>query len=59
MLYCKPFHDIFFQEQKDYEIKMLLERMNLVDNQGERLISDDEWDAAGFYLAFAFEKRGL
>ncbi|QSL66260.1 hypothetical protein MERGE_000636 [Pneumocystis wakefieldiae] len=29
MLYCKPFHDIFFQEQKDYEIKMLLERMNL------------------------------
>ncbi|EMR09481.1 hypothetical protein PNEG_02068 [Pneumocystis murina B123] len=59
MLYCKRFHDIFFEEQKDYEIKMLLERMNLVDNQGKRLISDDEWDTAGFYLAFAFEKRGF
>ncbi|KTW26948.1 hypothetical protein T552_02437 [Pneumocystis carinii B80] len=59
MLYCKRFHDVFFEEQKDYEIKMLLQRMNLINNQGKRLISDDEWDTAGFYLAFAFEKRGL
>ncbi|KTW31913.1 mRNA (guanine-N7)-methyltransferase [Pneumocystis jirovecii RU7] len=59
MLYCRRFHDIFFEEQKDHDIKMLLERMKLVDMQGKRIISDDEWDVAGFYLAFAFEKRGI
>ncbi|KAG4304302.1 hypothetical protein PORY_002277 [Pneumocystis oryctolagi] len=59
MIYCKRFHDIFFEEQKDYEIKMLLERMNLINSQGEKVISDEEWDAAGFYLAFAFEKMGI
>lgn len=59
MLYRKQFHDIFFEEQKDYQMKMLLEHMNLVNNKGERIISDDEWDAAEFYIAFAFEKRGI
>ncbi|OLL23872.1 mRNA cap guanine-N7 methyltransferase [Neolecta irregularis DAH-3] len=59
LLYRKPFMDIFQEEKQDRELGYLLDRMGVVDQDGRRGIQGDERECAAFYLAFAFEKRGV
>ncbi|GAO49409.1 hypothetical protein G7K_3559-t1 [Saitoella complicata NRRL Y-17804] len=60
MLYRRGFHDVFHDEKDDRNLGPLLDRMLKLqhDESRENLVSGDEWDAAGFYLAFAFRKSG-
>ena len=36
----------------------LLAKFNLVDRDGNRTVSDDEWEAIGYYIVFVFQKKG-
>lgn len=54
-IYREPFHEIYYAEKDHEHYGPLLERMKVIS--GRDRISKDEWDAAGVYVAFAFEKR--
>ncbi|KAI9510407.1 mRNA capping enzyme-domain-containing protein [Russula earlei] len=56
-LYRKEFHEVFEEFQEHHEFKPLLQRMNVVDANGETEMDDDQWEAANIYVAFAMEKR--
>ena len=58
MVYRRSFHEIYEDEKDDENFGRLMDRMGVKDEDGTRGIKGEEWDAAGFYLAFAFEKRG-
>jgi len=58
MVYKRTFHEIYEDEKDDDVFGRLMDRMNVKDEDGDRGIKGEEWDAAGLYLAFAFEKRG-
>jgi len=58
MVYRRSFHEMYEDEKDDASYGRLLDRMGVKDEDGGRGIKGEEWDAAGFYLAFAFEKRG-
>ncbi|EPY50079.1 P-TEFb-cap methyltransferase Pcm1 [Schizosaccharomyces cryophilus OY26] len=59
LLWQKPFVDIFNEEKNSEAFGNLMERMKVVDSNGKRGIDPQELEAASFYLAFAFEKRGI
>ncbi|KAJ3061807.1 mRNA cap guanine-N7 methyltransferase [Quaeritorhiza haematococci] len=56
------FHDIYEREIQPSNPsgntpgRSLFYRMNVLDEEGT--ISEDEWEAIGIYIAFAFRKRG-
>ncbi|KAB5583143.1 S-adenosyl-L-methionine-dependent methyltransferase [Coniochaeta sp. 2T2.1] len=55
--YHKTFKDVWESEKDDRELGPLSERMGVRDrNTGELLVSDEEMDAANFYIAFCFYK---
>lgn len=54
--YKKPFHDVWREEKDQSELKILSERMGVRRRDGSFALGDDEWEACGFYLAFAFRK---
>lgn len=56
LIYKKPFHDIWREEREDRDLKVLAERMGVVGRDGTFAIDDEQWDACGFYLGFAFRK---
>ncbi|KAH0608666.1 uncharacterized protein H6S33_001800 [Morchella sextelata] len=56
LIYKKPFHDIWKEEREDRDLKVLAERMGVVGRDGTFAIDDEQWDACGFYLGFAFRK---
>jgi mRNA (guanine-N7-)-methyltransferase len=58
MVYRRSFHEMYEDEKDDAVYGRLLDRMGVKDEYGARGIKGEEWDAAGIYLAFAFEKRG-
>lgn len=58
MVYRRSFHEIYEDEKDDESFGRLMDRMAVKDEDGNRGIKGEEWDAAGLYLAFAFEKRG-
>ena len=58
MVYRRSFHEIYEDEKDDDSFGRLMDRMAVKDEDGNRGIKGEEWDAAGLYLAFAFEKRG-
>jgi len=58
MVYRRSFHEMYDDEKDDDVYGRLLDRMGVQDDEGNRGIKGEEWDAAGLYLAFAFEKRG-
>ena len=58
MVYRRSFHEIYEDEKDDDSFGRLIDRMAVKDEDGNRGIKGEEWDAAGLYLAFAFEKRG-
>ncbi|KAH9977278.1 mRNA capping enzyme-domain-containing protein [Lactifluus volemus] len=57
LLYRKEFHEVFEEFQDHPEFKPLLQKMNVVDGNGETEMNDDQWEAANIYVAFAMEKR--
>ncbi|KAJ3126527.1 hypothetical protein HK098_007427 [Nowakowskiella sp. JEL0407] len=50
----KGFHELFLEGIETEENRNLLLRMNVLDQ--EQSLSDEEWEAAGIYMAFAFRK---
>lgn len=58
MVYRRSFPEMYEDEKDDPVYGRLLDRMGVKDEDGDRGIKGDEWDAASLYLAFAFEKRG-
>ncbi|EEB08863.1 P-TEFb-cap methyltransferase Pcm1 [Schizosaccharomyces japonicus yFS275] len=59
MIWQKSFREIFMEEKNSTEFGPLLERMQVIDKNGNPGINGPEMEAADFYLAFAFEKRGV
>ncbi|KAF9036747.1 guanine-N(7)-methyltransferase domain-containing protein [Panaeolus papilionaceus] len=55
--YKEVFHQVFADHQEHPEFKPLMLRMKVVDANGESAITEEQWDAANIYIAFAFEKR--
>jgi len=45
-LYKKEFHELFEEFHEHPEFKPLLQRMNVVDANGESEMDDDQWEAA-------------
>lgn len=56
-IYKGEFHQFFEEHQDNKEYANLLQRMNVVDQNGESSMDEDQWEAANIYLAFAFQKR--
>lgn len=52
LLYRKPFHDVFVENQEDPELKALLFRMKVVDKDGKRTMDDAQWEATSTSLLF-------
>lgn len=50
------FHDFYISASKEDEYARLLQRIGVIGGQNSEM-SEEEWEAAGVYLAFAFEKR--
>lgn len=49
--YCGQFHQFFEEYQDVPEFKQLMERMNVVDANGESSMDEDQWEAASAYLS--------
>ncbi|TDL27593.1 guanine-N(7)-methyltransferase [Rickenella mellea] len=56
-LYKAEFHDVFAEHNEHNEFKPLLERMHVVDKNGESQMDEEQWEASNVYIGFAFEKR--
>ncbi|THH03787.1 hypothetical protein EW146_g10343 [Bondarzewia mesenterica] len=56
-VYKKEFHEVFEEHHDHPEFGPLMERMKVVDAEGESQMDDDQWEAANIYIAFALEKR--
>ncbi|CAE6425701.1 unnamed protein product [Rhizoctonia solani] len=57
VIHRSDFHDIFALERRDSEFGPLLQTMKVVNSRGETEMSEDQWQAANIYIAFAFEKQ--
>lgn len=49
------FHDFYISASKEEEHSRLLGRIGVIGGHTPEM-SQEEWEAAGIYLAFAFEK---
>jgi len=56
-VYKKEFHEVFEEFQEHKEFRSLLQKMNVVDANGETEMDEDQWEAANIYIAFAMQKR--
>ncbi|KAI0373343.1 hypothetical protein BV20DRAFT_1050237 [Pilatotrama ljubarskyi] len=56
-VYKEEFHDVFKEHHEHEEFGQLLQRMHVVDANGESQMDEDQWEAANIYIGFAFEKR--
>jgi len=56
-LYKAEFHDVYAEHCEHQEFGPLLQRMKVVDANGESQMDEEQWEAANMYIAFAFEKR--
>ncbi|KAI0831777.1 mRNA capping enzyme-domain-containing protein [Trametes gibbosa] len=57
VIYKGEFHDVFSENHEHEEFGPLLQRMHVVDANGESQMDDDQWEAANIYIGFALEKR--
>lgn len=48
-IYKKEFHEVFQEHQEHSEFGPLLERMHVVDANGESQMDEDQWEAASEY----------
>ncbi|KAG0228801.1 mRNA cap guanine-N7 methyltransferase [Actinomortierella wolfii] len=55
LVYNKKFHEVYQEASKEPELRELLYRMNVIQDNAH--LSEDEWEAANIYLAFAFRKK--
>ncbi|KAH9999001.1 mRNA capping enzyme-domain-containing protein [Russula vinacea] len=55
-LYKKEFHDVFQEFHEHADFRPLLQKMKVVDENGETEMNEDQWEAANIYVAFAMEK---
>ena len=53
LLYKKEFHHIFEEHEDHPEFAPLLQRMHVVDANGESQMDEDQWEAASAYLIAA------
>ena len=58
LLYYEPFHKFFYDNCALPEHYELLRRMQVLQGrqQPSQTLTDDEWEAAGIYAVFVFEK---
>ncbi|VDB99979.1 unnamed protein product, partial [Peniophora sp. CBMAI 1063] len=56
-IYKREFHDVFDEFREHAEFEPLLQRMKVVDQNGETDMDEDQWEAANIYVMFALEKR--
>ncbi|KAK9894490.1 guanine-N(7)-methyltransferase [Cystobasidium minutum MCA 4210] len=56
LLYHGTFHELFSAERETPEFEQLLVRMKVVSPDGESELTEDQWEAANIYVAFAFIK---
>ncbi|CCX12521.1 Similar to mRNA cap guanine-N7 methyltransferase; acc. no. A1DMG9 [Pyronema omphalodes CBS 100304] len=54
--YKKLFSDVWREEKDNGEMRLLAERMGVRKRDGSFALSDEEWEACSFYLAFSFRK---
>jgi len=54
--YKRSFHELFVDHKDSAEFGKLLERMRVVNSQGESELTEEMWEACNIYLAFAFVK---
>ncbi|KAI9281171.1 guanine-N(7)-methyltransferase domain-containing protein [Sporodiniella umbellata] len=54
--YIENFHNFYVNNLNEPEFSKLLERIGVVGGN-KAAMSQEEWEAAGIYLAFAFEKQ--
>lgn len=52
----RPFQEIFYDQIHVSEFKRLATYLNIIDDMGTPILSNDEWGTVGIYVAFAFEK---
>ncbi|RPD59104.1 hypothetical protein L226DRAFT_510173 [Lentinus tigrinus ALCF2SS1-7] len=57
LVYKKEFHEIYEEHSEHPDFAPLLQRMRVVDANGESQMDEDQWEAANVYIGFAFEKR--
>lgn len=57
LTYKEEFHQVFAENEEVPEFNQLLQRMKVVDVNGESSMDEDQWEAANIYVGFAFEKR--
>ncbi|KAF9361723.1 mRNA cap guanine-N7 methyltransferase [Mortierella sp. NVP85] len=55
LIYNKKFHQVYEEASQETDFNQLLYRMNVISEDGH--LSEDEWEAANIYLAFAFRKK--
>ncbi|RPB22107.1 mRNA capping enzyme, large subunit, partial [Terfezia boudieri ATCC MYA-4762] len=57
LVYKRGFHDIWREESRGGELGRLSERMGVREGrEGGLELTEEEWEACGFYVAFAFRK---
>ncbi|RGB32408.1 guanine-N(7)-methyltransferase domain-containing protein [Rhizophagus diaphanus] len=57
LIYKKRFHDLYNEFKEETHYRELLYSMRVIDKRGEDEMSDDEWEATGMYIGFAFRKK--
>jgi mRNA (guanine-N7-)-methyltransferase len=57
LVYKKRFHDLYNEAKEDSHYRELLYNMRVIDKRDEEEMSDDEWEATGMYIGFAFRKK--
>lgn len=48
-IYKREFHDVFDEFREHAEFEPLLQRMKVVDQNGETDMDEDQWEAASAY----------
>ena len=59
LVYKKEFHEIFEEHSEHAEFAPLLQRMHVVDANGESQMDEDQWDAASKHSRGRHPKRTL
>ena len=50
----KEFHEVFAENQEHADFGPLLQRMKVVDANGESQMDEDQWEAASEYIPLPF-----
>ncbi|KAG8966861.1 mRNA cap guanine-N7 methyltransferase [Tulasnella sp. 419] len=53
----QQFHEVYEENHNHREFRPLLQKMKVIDENGESHMDEDQWEAANIYVAFAFEKQ--